>query len=41
MLVIMGTRYRRAIGATRLGRRDLERTLRQQAQDEREDNQVA
>jgi hypothetical protein len=39
--VIMGTRYRRAVGATRLGQSDLKRTLRQQAQDDREDNQVA
>lgn len=41
VLVIMGTRYRRAVGATRLGERDLKRTLRQQAKDDREDNQVA
>ena len=41
VLVIMGTRYRRAVGATRLGSRDLERTLRQQRQDEAEDHHVA
>jgi hypothetical protein len=41
VLVIMGTSYRRAVGATRLGQSDLKRTLRQQAQDDREDNQVA
>ena len=40
-LVIMGTRYRRAIGPTRLGQRDLDRTLAQQRQDDAEDHQVA
>jgi hypothetical protein len=40
-LVIMGTRYRRAIGATRLGRHELEHTLTQQRQDEAEDQHVA
>ncbi len=41
VLVIMGSRYRRAIGATRLGRRDLANTLRQQKQDEDEEKTVA
>jgi hypothetical protein len=41
VLVIMGTRYRRAVGPTRLGQRDLRNTLAQQRQDEAEDNQVA
>lgn len=40
-LVIMGTRYRRAIGATRLGQRELRHTLAQQRQDEAEDKHVA
>jgi hypothetical protein len=40
-LVIMGTRYRRAVGATRLGHRELEHTLAQQRQDDAEDHQVA
>jgi len=40
-LVIMGTRYRRAIGATRLGQRELRHTLAQQRQDEAEDQHVA
>ncbi len=40
-LVVMGTRYRRAIGATRLGQADLRRTLAQERQDEAEDNRVA
>ena len=41
VLVIMGTRYRRAVGPTRLGHRDLERTLAQQRQDEEEQRQVS
>ena len=41
VLVMMGTHYRRAVGATRLGQRDLERTMAQQRQDEAEDHQVA
>lgn len=41
VLVMMGTRYRRAVGVTRLGHRDLEHTLAQQRQDEAEDNRVA
>ncbi len=40
-LVIMGTRYRRAVGVTRLGSRDLERTLQQQRREDAEENQVA
>ncbi len=41
VLVIMGTRYRRAVGPTRLGHRDLEHTLAQQRQDEEEERQVS
>ncbi len=41
VLVIMGTRYRRAVGATGLGQRDLQRTLEQQRREEAEENQVA
>ncbi len=41
ILVIMGTHYRRAVGVTALGHREMERTLAQQRQDEAEDNQVA
>jgi hypothetical protein len=41
VLVIMGTRYRRALGATRLGTRDLQHTLAQQRQDDAEDAHVA
>jgi hypothetical protein len=40
-LVIMGTRYRRAVGATRLGQRDIARTARQEAKADAEENQVA
>jgi hypothetical protein len=40
-LVIMGNRYRRAIGPTKWGRRDLQHTLAQQRQDESEDRRVA
>ncbi len=40
-LVIMGTRYRRAVGITKFGHRDLEHTRAQQKQDEAEENQVA
>lgn len=40
-LVIMGTKYRRAIGATRLGQRDIARTLRQEAKADAEENRVA
>jgi hypothetical protein len=40
-LVIAGTRYRRVIGATRLGERDIARTARQQAKADSEENQVA
>lgn len=41
VLVIVGTRYRRAVGATRLGQRDLANTLRQQKQDDDEEKTVA
>jgi len=41
VLAVMGTLYRRAIGPTRLGRRDIARTLRQQKQDEDEERTVA
>jgi hypothetical protein len=41
VLVMMGTHYRRAVGATRLGERDLRNTLAQQRQDDAEDNRVA
>ena len=41
VLVIMGTRYRRAVGVTRLGQRDLRRTLEQQRKEDAEENQVA
>ena len=40
-LVILGTRYRRAIGATRLGQRDIARTAREEARAEAEQNRVA
>jgi hypothetical protein len=41
VLVIMGTRYRRALGVTRLSKHDLERTQAQLRQDEAEENRVA
>ena len=41
VLVMMGSHYRRAVGVTRLGHRDLEHTLKQQAQDEAENHRVA
>jgi hypothetical protein len=41
VLVIMGTRYRHAVGATRLGQRDIARTLRQEAKADAEENRVA
>lgn len=41
ILVMMGTHYRKAIGITKLGHREMERTLAQQRQDDAEDNQVA
>jgi hypothetical protein len=41
VLVIMGTRYRRAVGVTRLGRADIARTERQQRQDDEEERHVA
>lgn len=40
-LVMVGSRLRRAVGATRLGQRDLEGILKQQRQDEAEENRVA
>jgi hypothetical protein len=40
-LIMLGTHYRRAVGVTRLGSRDLQRTLAQQAKDDAEENQVA
>ena len=40
-LVIMGTRYRRAVGLTRLSRAELARTARQQRQDDEEEQHVA
>ena len=41
VLVIMGTRYRRALGATRLGRFDIQHTLEQERREEAEDKHVA
>jgi hypothetical protein len=41
VLIFMGTRYRHAVGATRLGQRDIARTARQEAQVESENNRVA
>jgi hypothetical protein len=41
VLVIMGTRYRRAIGATRLGQKDIERTLARERQERSEQEHVA
>lgn len=41
VLVIMGTRYRHAVGPTRLGTRDEAAILRQQKQDEDEERTVA
>jgi len=41
VLVMMGTHYRRAVGPTKLGRRDLEHILAQQRQDEAENYRVA
>ena len=40
-LVIMGTRYRRAIGPTKLGRRDLAGIRAQMKQDQAEEDRVA
>ena len=40
-LVIMGTRYRHAVGATRLGQRDIARTARQEARHDAEEHRVA
>ena len=41
VLVMMGTHYRRAVGVTKLGHSEMERTLAQQRQDDAEDNRVA
>jgi len=41
VLVIMGTRYRRVVGATRLGQTDIRRTLTQQHREEAEQEHVA
>ncbi len=41
ILVMMGSHYRRAIGVTKLGHLEMERTLAQQRQDDAEDNRVA
>jgi len=41
VLVIAGTRYRRALGATRLGRSDIEHTLAQERRAEAEQEHVA
>ncbi len=41
VLLIMGTRYRRAVGVTRLGQGELQRTLEQQRREDAEDDQVA
>jgi hypothetical protein len=41
ILVVMGSFFRRAVGATRLGQRDLTHTLRQQKQDDDEETTVA
>ena len=41
VLVIMGTRYRRVIGATRLGQRDIQHTLAQERREEAEQDHVA
>jgi hypothetical protein len=40
-LVIAGTRYRHTLGATRLGRRDIERTLAEERREKAEDQHVA
>lgn len=40
VLVIMGTRYRRAVGVTRLSRRDLAGIAREQHRDEEEERRV-
>lgn len=40
-LVVAGTRYRRAVGATRLGRRDIEHTLAEERRHEAEEHHMA
>ena len=41
VLVMMGTRYRRAVGVTALGRHDIASIERQQRRDEEEERHVA
>ena len=41
VLVIMGTRYRHTVGATRLGRSDIEHTLAQERRERAEQEHVA
>lgn len=41
VLVIMGTRYRRAVGLTRLSRRDLAGIAREQHREEEEERRVS
>lgn len=41
VLVIMGTRYRRALGPTRLGQRDIEQTLAEERRADAEEEHVA
>jgi hypothetical protein len=40
-LVVMGTRYRRVLGATRLGRADIRHTLAEEERERAEDSRVA
>ena len=41
VLVVMGTRYRRIVGASRLGERDIANTRREQLREEQEQRRVA
>jgi hypothetical protein len=41
VLVVMGTRYRKAVGVTRLGQLDIARTAAQQRQEDAENDRVA
>jgi hypothetical protein len=41
VLVAMGTRYRRALGATRLGQADIRHTAKEEARAKAEDSRVA
>ncbi len=41
VLVIMGTRYRRTLGATALGRRDMQHTLAEEQREAAEQKRVA